>query len=68
MTRRTMTREEFEQGYAERSGMAVEKLRSYGQHVEPCDCDYEGCQGWQMVSPSNIPAEYRDLMDSKVKP
>lgn len=41
-------KDEFERSYAERSGMTVEELRELGCRVVPCDCDYEGCQGWQM--------------------
>lgn len=45
-----MTAEEFERAYAERSGMTVERLRELGQTVRPCDCGWDGCEGWQMVS------------------
>lgn len=45
-----MTEEEFEQAYAERAGMTVEQLRASGRVVRPCDCDYELCEGWQLVS------------------
>ena len=48
-----MTLAEFEQGYAERSGMTVAKLHELGQHGEPCDCGEEGCHGWKMVSDLN---------------
>jgi hypothetical protein len=44
-----MTKEEFEQGYAERSGTTVEKLHDLELHGEPCDCEEESCEGWQMV-------------------
>lgn len=44
-----MTKEEFEQGYAERSGVTVEWLHLYGQYAIPCDCEEENCRGWQMV-------------------
>lgn len=44
-----MTAEEFERAYAERSGRTVEELRRY-RTVRPCDCDYEGCEGWQSIS------------------
>ena len=44
-----MTAEEFERDYAERSGVTVEWLREH-RTVRPCDCDYEKCEGWQMVS------------------
>lgn len=43
-----MTKDEFEQGYAKRSNLTVEALRALGGHVEPCECDYEGCKGLQM--------------------
>ena len=45
-----MTKEEFEQGYAEASGVTVEWLQRMGQEAHPCDCDYHGCKGWKMVS------------------
>lgn len=44
-----MTLEEFEQQYAERSGMAVERLHDLGLFGTPCDCEEPGCQGWQMT-------------------
>ena len=43
-----ITREQFEQAYAAGSGVTVEWLRERGREARPCDCDYEGCQGWQM--------------------
>jgi len=46
-----MTKEEFEQGYAERSGKTVEAIKTiYGLEAIPCDCGEEICQGWQMIS------------------
>ena len=44
-----MTKDEFEKGYAERSGVTVEWLHSMGQWAIPCDCGDEGCHGWQMA-------------------
>jgi hypothetical protein len=44
-----MTREEFENGYAERSGVTVEWLKEHGREARPCDCGEEGCEGWQMA-------------------
>ena len=44
-----ITQEQFEREYAERAGLTVERLREY-RAVRPCDCDYDLCQGWQMVS------------------
>jgi hypothetical protein len=43
-----MTSEEFEAGYAERSGFSVEQLRSSGLYVERCDCGDPICEGWAM--------------------
>lgn len=46
-----LTAEEFEQQYAQRSGITVEFLRvELGRVVVPCNCDYEGCLGWQSIS------------------
>lgn len=39
---------EFERGYAERSGLTIDRLHALGLRGEPCDCDYEKCEGWQM--------------------
>jgi len=44
-----MTREEFEEGYAKRSGMTVEMLRGLGQVAIACHCGEDGCMGWAMV-------------------
>jgi hypothetical protein len=46
-----MTKEEFEKQYAKNSGIPLERLKALGLQGEPCDCDYEGCQGWQTVFP-----------------
>ena len=43
------TADEFERTYAERSGITVEQLRSYGRIVQACDCGHETCQGWASV-------------------
>jgi hypothetical protein len=45
-----MTSEEFERGYAERSGMTVEALRAAGRVVRRCDCGDALCLGWVSVS------------------
>ena len=44
-----MTKDEFERQYAERSGVTVEWLHGEGLYATPCDCEEEGCEGWQMV-------------------
>ena len=43
-----MTKDEFEQQYAERSGVTVEWLHERGQKAMPCNCGVFGCTGWQM--------------------
>ncbi len=43
-----MTKEEFEKGYAKRSGLTLEKLHKLGGHAIPCNCDYPHCNKWQM--------------------
>lgn len=43
-----MTKDEFEQGYAERSGLTVQELHEMGRYAVPCNCGYEGCSGWAM--------------------
>lgn len=39
---------EFERRYAERSGVTVEQLHSWGRFPEPCHCQGHMCTGWQM--------------------
>ncbi len=43
-----MTKGEFEQGYAQRSGITVARLHELGRYAVPCDCGHEDCKGWQM--------------------
>lgn len=45
----SLSAEEFERQYAERSGWAVEFLREY-RTVRLCACGGDGCEGWQSVS------------------
>jgi hypothetical protein len=45
-----VTREEFERGYAKRSGLTVEELRSHGRVVVRCWCGDRSCDGWASVS------------------
>ncbi len=51
-----MTKEEFVDGYAIRSGMSVESFYWLGLTAAPCDCGEPGCQGWQVISqPDPLP-------------
>lgn len=40
--------DEFTLRYAERSGIPVDLLRSWGRFAEPCHCQAHMCEGWQM--------------------
>lgn len=44
-----MTRQEFEQAYADMSGVTVAAVHALGRYAKRCQCDYEHCQGWQMA-------------------
>ncbi len=44
-----ITKEEFEYGYAQRSGLTVDELHTLGLRAEPCDCGADNCRGWKMV-------------------
>ena len=44
-----MTKEAFEQGYAERSNLTIEQLHELGLKATPCDCDDPHCQGWAII-------------------
>jgi hypothetical protein len=46
-----MTREEFEQAYAQRSGVTVEYLHQHGRYAAPCRCGGTGCDGWALGHP-----------------
>lgn len=45
-----MTSSEFEQWYANNSGVSVQALRDHGLVVVRCECGEEGCQGWASLS------------------
>lgn len=44
-----LTQDEFERGYAERSGMSIEEFRAWRIGL-PCGCEDESCPGWAAVS------------------
>jgi hypothetical protein len=44
-----MTKDEFEQMYAKRSGVTVEWLHDHNRIGLPCSCGINGCEGWQMA-------------------
>jgi len=51
-----MTKEEFEKGYAERSGVPIEWFHAHDHHGIPCDCAEDGCPGWRMAYiPPSLP-------------
>ena len=49
-----MTREDFAERYARRSGISVLELMKRGQLFLKCDCREEGCKGWQCVLSSSV--------------
>lgn len=44
-----MTREQFAEAYAARSGTTVAWLEQHGRVAMPCDCGSLWCDGWQMA-------------------
>lgn len=44
-----MDKEAFEKGYCERSGISRE-FYNENYVTLPCDCDYEGCEGWACIN------------------
>lgn len=44
-----ITRKQFEEAYASRSGVTVKWLKQHGREARPCDCGDEMCEGWQMA-------------------
>jgi hypothetical protein len=44
---------EFEEGYAQRSGVTVQQLHGWGMYGAPCDCGSEGCTGFGMEHPGS---------------
>ncbi len=44
-----MTKEQFAEAYAARSGVTVGWLKENGREPAPCDCESDDCEGWQMA-------------------
>lgn len=55
-----MTKDQFIDGYCERSGIAREWFDAQLVAL-PCACDYEGCQGWATIR--NDPDQIRHHME-----
>ena len=49
-----ITRQEFEEQYAVRSGVTVDWLKREGKISLPCFCGEDGCQGWRMCAVRQI--------------
>ena len=45
----SLSREQFAEAYARRSGSTIEELKEWGREPAPCDCEERGCEGWQMA-------------------
>jgi hypothetical protein len=48
-----MDKQEFESGYASRSGFTLDRLYELGGRAEVCECGEDDCAGWQMVFPEH---------------
>ena len=59
-----MTRDEFILGYATRIGISTDDLL---KEMEPlrCDCQEEGCDGWQMAYPRKDNGGTNETEDAK---
>jgi len=53
-----MTQSEFIKQYCKNSNISEEKLNELGRFSMICNCEQEGCEGWQMVSLNSMPYEY----------
>lgn len=49
-----MTKEEFEQLYADRSNSTIEWLHEHGRYATECNCGEDICKGWQMIRESGL--------------
>ena len=49
-----MTQTEFIKMYCDNSDITEERLNELGSFAVPCDCNYEDCQGWTMISKGNL--------------
>lgn len=47
----------FARAYAERGGMTLQEfaVTAPEREVCPCNCDYEECEGWQLLNPRYRP-------------
>lgn len=43
-----MTKEEFALHWATGTGFSIEELKMLNIYPIPCNCEEEGCKGWQM--------------------
>jgi hypothetical protein len=55
-----VTREEFLEGYADRSGTTVAWLLSKGQVAVRCACGADNCPGWALFDRSLLAKLWRD--------
>lgn len=55
-----MTRQEFEQQYADNGGITIDTLHKLGLYAVPCNCEEEDCLGWRMQSPSEREASCQE--------
>ena len=62
------TKHEFEQAYAQRSGVTVEWLHEHSRVAVSCDCGHDECGGWAMAhtEPTDkvLPVDWADRTSS----
>ena len=59
----SMTKAEFEAFWCRGTDMPVADLRRCGLHAEPCDCEEDGCRGWQMIRQAVAEFNRKDVVN-----
>ena len=54
-----ISKQEFAEAYAQRSGVTAKWLKEHGREARSCDCEEGGCEGWQM-------AHIKDILGDKL--
>ena len=49
-----LSKEQFEEEYAKKSGVTIDWLRDNGLRVVFCNCGEAGCKGWQMRTAGDV--------------
>ena len=59
--------EEFFRQYCEVSGLSVEEALRNGRIAGPCNCDYEGCEGFGMYRSQELLDEWVEMNGGEEK-